>query len=110
MFLEPSGRQRNCAYTSPGLVPTGQSNETRTRAVLYYRLASASTFNIIVHVTLTEAACLLQAWSTEISRGTWHGVRPQATRRVQIPEQLDNTWLFGESGPEGQLSEGCSLS
>ena len=34
---------------------------------------------------------------------------PQATRRIQIPEQHISTWLPGESGPGLQLSEGCCV-
>jgi hypothetical protein len=54
---------------------------------------------------LQTSACL-ETWSTKIRRGICHGVRLQATRCIQIPEQHNNTWLYGESGPGVQLSEG----
>ena len=97
-------------------MPPGSSDwallrELEPRCVWYYHLA------LQVHVTTTEAACISRlrsvllhtyAWSTKILRGICHGVRLQATRCIQIPEQHNNTWLNGESGPGVQLSEGCS--
>jgi hypothetical protein len=65
-----------------------------------------------VHVTLTEAACILSLSCCILDNLYIHmlGVQKygvayamayasQATRRIQIQEQHDNTWPFGESGP-----------